>query len=43
MKKQYLIAEILLKRGMSDCVVKEITAIAEHELLFLKRKWSRTK
>jgi hypothetical protein len=24
---------------MPDIVIKEITAIAEHELLFLKRKW----
>ena len=38
MKNQYLIAEILLKRGMPDFVVKEITAIAEQELLSLKKK-----
>jgi hypothetical protein len=38
MNKQFLIAEILLKRGMPDFVVKEITAIAEQELLFLKNK-----
>lgn len=38
MKKQYLIAEILLKRGVPDFVIKEMTAVAEQELLFLKRK-----
>ena len=38
MNKQFLIAEILLKRGMPDFVVKEITAIAEQELLCLKNK-----
>ena len=39
MKKPYLIAEILLKRGMPDMVIKEITALAECELFLLKRKW----
>lgn len=39
MKKPYLIAEILINRGLPDKVVKEITAIAESELCFLKRKW----
>ncbi|MEH6945724.1 hypothetical protein V7068_01435 [Bacillus sp. JJ634] len=38
MKKPYLIAEILLKRGMPDSVVKEITAMNEYEIFFLKRK-----
>lgn len=38
MNKQFLIAEILLKRGMPDFVIKEITAVAEHELLYLKKK-----
>ena len=38
MNKQYLIAEILLRRGMPDFVVKEMTAVAEQELLYLKRK-----
>lgn len=39
MKKPYLIAEILLRRGMPDLVIKEITALAECELFLLKRKW----
>ena len=39
MKKPYLIAEILLLRGMPDFVIKEITALAECELFHLKRKW----
>jgi hypothetical protein len=39
MKKPYLIAEILLNRGMPDLVIKEITALAECELFHLKRKW----
>ena len=46
MKKPYLIAEILLKRGMPDLVIKEITALAECELFLLKRKggiYNRTK
>ncbi|WP_158555777.1 hypothetical protein [Peribacillus glennii] len=38
MKKPYLIAEILLKRGMPLAVVKEITDLAEHEIQRLKRK-----
>ena len=38
MKKPYLIAEILLRRGMPDFVIKEITALAECELFLLKRK-----
>lgn len=40
MKKPYLmIAEILLKRGLADYIIKEITTIDEHDLLYLKRKW----
>ena len=38
MNKQFLIAEILLKRGLPDFVVKEITAVAEQDLLYLKKK-----
>ncbi|MFF2501318.1 MULTISPECIES: hypothetical protein [Peribacillus] len=38
-KKPYLIAEILLKRGMPDYVIKEVTALKECELFLLKRKW----
>ncbi|MCK1985975.1 MULTISPECIES: hypothetical protein [Peribacillus] len=38
-KKPYLIAEILLKRGMADYVIKEMTALEECELFLLKRKW----
>lgn len=40
MKKPYLIAEILLKRGLPVSVVKEITDLAEHEIQLLKRKWA---
>jgi len=40
MEKQYLIAEILLERGLPDLVVKEITKLGEHELFFLKNKWN---
>ncbi|WP_180954679.1 hypothetical protein [Bacillus sp. V5-8f] len=36
MKKPYLIAEILLKRGMPITVVKEITNLADHEIRRLK-------
>jgi hypothetical protein len=39
MKKPYLIAEILLRRGMPDYVIKEVTALEECELFLLKRKW----
>ncbi|MBK5443649.1 hypothetical protein ACFY5J_19340 [Peribacillus butanolivorans] len=39
MKKPYLIAEILLRRGVPDFVIKEVTALAECELFLLKRKW----
>ncbi|WP_285768982.1 hypothetical protein [Peribacillus sp. SI8-4] len=39
MKKPYLIAEILFRRGMPDCVIKEVTGLADCELLLLKRKW----
>lgn len=40
MEKQYLIAEILLERGLPDLVVKEITKLGENELFFLKNKWN---
>lgn len=42
MEKQYLIAEILLERGLPDLVVKEITKLGEHELFFLKNKWNNS-
>lgn len=38
-EKPYLIAEILLRRGMPDYVIKEVTALKECELFLLKRKW----
>ncbi|MDM5286747.1 hypothetical protein ABEI56_14355 [Peribacillus castrilensis] len=41
MKKPYLIAEILLRRGMPDYVIKEVTALEECELFLLKRKWGQ--
>ncbi|WP_290369283.1 hypothetical protein [Bacillus sp. CECT 9360] len=40
MKKPYLIAEILLERGLPVSVVKEITDLADQELQTLKRKWN---
>ncbi|MGG4153981.1 hypothetical protein [Peribacillus muralis] len=39
MKKPYMIAEILLRRGLPDYVIIEVTALAECELFLLKRKW----
>lgn len=42
MNKQFLIAEILLKRGMPDFVIKEITSVADDELLYLKKKMELT-
>jgi hypothetical protein len=41
MKKPYLIAEILLERGLPVSVVKEITDLAEHEIQLLRRKCLR--
>ncbi|WP_163101136.1 hypothetical protein [Peribacillus alkalitolerans] len=38
-KKPYLIAEILLLRKVPWYVIKEITAIAEEELEFLRLKY----
>ncbi|MDQ0220260.1 hypothetical protein [Peribacillus cavernae] len=40
MKKAYLIAEILLERGMPVSVVKEITDLGEYEIQVLQRKWT---
>lgn len=37
--KPYLIAEILLRRGLPEDVVKEITRLAENEIIWLKQKW----
>ncbi|WP_409302307.1 hypothetical protein [Peribacillus sp. SCS-155] len=36
MSKPYLIAQILLERGMPEFVIKEITALDERELDILK-------
>ncbi|WP_267888093.1 hypothetical protein [Bacillus massiliglaciei] len=41
MGKAYLIAEILLQRGMPDHAVMEITKVSKEELLFLKKKLLR--
>ncbi|WP_301950657.1 hypothetical protein [Bacillus sp. V59.32b] len=43
MKKPYLIAEILLERGLPVSVVKEITDLAEQELQTIKRKWNASR
>ncbi|MGE8078996.1 hypothetical protein [Peribacillus loiseleuriae] len=40
MTKPYLIADILLRRGLPENVVKEITRLAENEIVWLKKKWS---
>ncbi|MFJ7974111.1 hypothetical protein JNUCC23_19015 [Peribacillus sp. JNUCC 23] len=40
MTKPYLIAEILLRRGLPENVVKEITRLAENEIVWLKKKCS---
>jgi hypothetical protein len=43
MNKPYLIAQILFERGMPELVIKEITALDENELQFLKMYYSRKK
>ncbi|WP_257968004.1 hypothetical protein [Peribacillus deserti] len=37
--KPYLIAEILLLRGLPEYVIKTITRLADDELQALKQKW----
>lgn len=39
-EKPYLIAEILIKRGLPAFVIKEITALKECELNPLIKKWA---
>lgn len=40
MESQYLIAEILLERGLPETVVQAITKLGEPELDRLKSKWA---